>query len=101
MNSPFRVLLTGTPLQNNLNELLALLNYILPSVPLREELLTLDNKTQQSSKVLNRRLVSQARTLLENCMIRRIKSDVESSLLPKIEYVIRPPLTRLQRKLCK
>ena len=101
MNSPFRVLLTGTPLQNNLNELLALLNYILPSVPLREELLTLDSKTQQSSKVLNRRLVSQARTLLENCMIRRIKSDVESSLLPKIEYVLRPPLTRLQRKLCK
>ena len=101
MNSPFRVLLTGTPLQNNLNELLALLNYILPSVPLREELLTLDSKTQQSSKVLNRRLVSQARTLLVNCMIRRIKSDVESSLLPKIEYVLRPPLTRLQRKLCK
>jgi len=31
-------------------------------------------------------------------MIRRIKSQVEASLLPKIEYVIKPPLTRIQRK---
>ena len=31
-------------------------------------------------------------------MIRRIKADVESSLKPKIEYVLKPPLTRIQRK---
>jgi SNF2 family DNA or RNA helicase len=29
---PFRLLLTGTPLQNNLNELWALMHYILPEV---------------------------------------------------------------------
>lgn len=32
INSPFRLLLTGTPLQNNLHELWALLNYIMPKV---------------------------------------------------------------------
>ena len=30
-------------------------------------------------------------------MIRRVKSEVESSLLPKLEYVLKPPLTPLQR----
>ena len=32
LNVPFRLLLTGTPLQNNLHELWALLSYILPGV---------------------------------------------------------------------
>jgi len=30
MNTLFRVLITGTPLQNNLHELWALLNFLLP-----------------------------------------------------------------------
>ncbi|KAL7547109.1 hypothetical protein ACHAWF_010421 [Thalassiosira exigua] len=94
LSSPFRVLLTGTPLQNNLAELVALLNYILPSVALREDLPI----SAAENKSLDRRLVSQARTLLEQCMIRRIKAEVESSLLPKIEYVLKPPLTGIQRK---
>jgi SNF2 family DNA or RNA helicase len=33
--------------------------------------------------------VAQARTLLESLMIRRIKADVEASLLPKLEYVLK------------
>mmetsp|Transcript_6913 Transcript_6913/g.15782 ORF Transcript_6913/g.15782 Transcript_6913/m.15782 type:complete len:988 (+) Transcript_6913:60-3023(+) len=94
LNSPFRVLLTGTPLQNCLAELIALLQYVLPSVPLREDLLS----DAPENRGLNRQLVSQARDLLETCMIRRIKSQVEASLLPKIEYVLKPPLTRIQRK---
>ncbi|KAL7539940.1 hypothetical protein ACHAXR_009729 [Thalassiosira sp. AJA248-18] len=95
LNSPFRVLLTGTPLQNCLAELMALLQYILPSVPLREDIIS--PKDPRENTGLNRGLVSQARDLLETSMIRRIKSEVEASLLPKIEYVLKPPLTRIQR----
>jgi len=99
LNSPFRVLLTGTPLQNCLAELVALLQYVLPSVPLHEHLLLPPPAARKDeSKGLDRRLISQARVLLETCMIRRIKSEVEASLLPKLEYVLKPPLTRLQRK---
>jgi len=98
LNSPFRVLLTGTPLQNCLAELIALLQYILPSVSLHEHLLLPPTTVQGETKSLDRLLISQARDLLEACMIRRIKSEVEASLLPKIEYVLKPPLTRLQRK---
>jgi SWI/SNF-related matrix-associated actin-dependent regulator of chromatin subfamily A member 5 len=32
LNTQYRLLLTGTPLQNNLHELWALLNYLLPDV---------------------------------------------------------------------
>ena len=32
IKSPFKLLLTGTPLQNNLVELMSLLQYILPEV---------------------------------------------------------------------
>jgi SWI/SNF-related matrix-associated actin-dependent regulator of chromatin subfamily A member 5 len=102
LNTPFRVLLTGTPLQNCLAELIALLQYILPSVPIEEHLLSPPSTTKTTdnaeTKGLDRALISQARILLESCMIRRIKSEVEASLLPKIEYVLKPPLTRLQRK---
>ncbi|OEU15290.1 SNF2_N-domain-containing protein, partial [Fragilariopsis cylindrus CCMP1102] len=102
LNTPFRVLLTGTPLQNCLAELIALLQYILPSVPIEEHLLlppsTTNSTDNAETKGLDRALISQARILLESCMIRRIKSEVEASLLPKIEYVLKPPLTRLQRK---
>ena len=96
------MLLTGTPLQNCLAELIALLQYILPSVPIEEHLLlpisTTNSTDNAETKGLDRALISQARILLESCMIRRIKSEVEASLLPKIEYVLKPPLTRLQRK---
>jgi len=100
LNSPFRVLLTGTPLQNCLAELLALMSYILPSVPIHDDLVIKTNTpgSNNETKVLDRLLISQASTLLETSMIRRIKSEVEASLLPKIEYVLKPPPTRLQRK---
>ena len=46
---------------------------------------------------MDRSAVSQARTLLESLMVRRVKSEVETTLRPKIEYVLKPPLSPLQR----
>ena len=80
---PFRLLLTGTPLQNNLNEPWALMHYILPE--------TLDGCKEQFETAcnleggqLNRNVVTQARSLLESLMVRRVKSEVETTLLPKM-----------------
>jgi len=101
LNSPFRVLLTGTPIQNCLAELVALLQCVLPSVRLHKHLLLPPSATiskKYESKGFDRHLISQEHVLLETCMNRRIKSEVEASLLPKLEYVLKPPLTRLQRK---
>jgi SWI/SNF-related matrix-associated actin-dependent regulator of chromatin subfamily A member 5 len=95
--TPFRLLLTGTPLQNNLNELWALMHYILPD--------TLDGCKHQFEQACNAEaghldtgVVSAARTLLESLMIRRVKAEVEKSLRPKVQYVLKVPLTNLQRQ---
>ncbi|EOD37625.1 hypothetical protein EMIHUDRAFT_225179 [Emiliania huxleyi CCMP1516] len=69
---PFRLLLTGTPLQNNLHELWALLAYVIPN--------TLSSSAFDAA-----------------ASVRRVKSEVETSLLPKVEFVLKPPLTPLQR----
>ena len=47
---------------------------------------------------LDRARIAQARALLEACMLRRVKADVEATLPPKLEFVLRPPLTPLQRR---
>lgn len=87
---PFRLLLTGTPLQNNLHELWALLSYILPGV-LTKASDSFDGAVDGAR--VDRLVIGQARRLLEGMMMRRMKADVESSLLPKVEYVLKSPLT--------
>ena len=97
ISAPFRLLLTGTPLQNSMNELWSLLHYILPAA-----LKDCREQFEQACSViegqLNKKAVSQARALLETLMLRRIKSEVEKSLKPKIQYVLKVPLSELQRK---
>jgi SNF2 family DNA or RNA helicase len=121
---PFRLLLTGTPLQNNLNELWALMHYILPETldgckvrilrfifgPAVRDVLKFNCRwlraVQEQFETacnleggqLNRGVVTQARSLLESLMVRRVKSEVEKSLKPKLQYVLKVPLGALQRQ---
>ena len=99
VTSPFRLLLTGTPLQNNLHELWALLSYILPGALSKDAHVTetWDAAADLDAGQVDQSAVARARALLESLMLRRVKSEVEQSLLPKIEYVLKPPLTPLQR----
>jgi SWI/SNF-related matrix-associated actin-dependent regulator of chromatin subfamily A member 5 len=94
---PFRLLLTGTPLQNHLGELCALLNYILPGVFTHDAMSAFESAACSVTGHIDRAAVAQARRVLESLMIRRVKSQVESALLPKQEFVLRAPLTSLQR----
>ena len=94
---PFRLLLTGTPLQNDLNELWALMQYILPEA-LEGCKATFTDACSISEGQLDRTVVAQARALLESLMIRRVKADVEKTLKPKIQYVLKVPLSSLQRQ---
>ena len=95
---PFRLLLTGTPLQNNLHELWALLSYLLPGVLSRAGEVAIEEAVDVEAGEMDRSAVGQARALLESLMIRRVKSEVEGSLLPKLEFVLKPALTTLQRE---
>ena len=97
LRCPFRLLLTGTPLQNNLHELWALLNYLLPQVFTNSAVF--DNGADLMEDTMNQDTVQKARVLLEDCfMLRREKQYVETSLSPKKFCKIFVHMTDLQRK---
>eukprot|EP00118_Oscarella_pearsei_P006560 m.29833 g.29833 ORF g.29833 m.29833 type:complete len:1434 (+) comp31236_c0_seq3:78-4379(+) len=91
-----RLLLTGTPLQNNLHELWSLLNFLLPDVFNSSEDFDawFDASKLQDSKFVVERLHSVLRPFL----LRRIKADVERGLLPKKETKVYVGLSRMQRE---
>ncbi|KAJ1928535.1 putative ATPase [Tieghemiomyces parasiticus] len=101
-----RLLLTGTPLQNRISELWALLNFLLPEIfddPASFEswfdFSNLDDVSGQSrivSEEASHSIVSKLHHILKPFLLRRLKSDVEKDLPKKREYVIYAPLTHLQ-----
>uniref|UniRef100_A0A8C6WRR8 Chromodomain helicase DNA binding protein 1-like n=1 Tax=Neogobius melanostomus TaxID=47308 RepID=A0A8C6WRR8_9GOBI len=84
----FRVLLTGTPIQNNLQELYSLLSFIQPSVFTAD-----DTDTFISSAELQ--------SILEPFLLRRVKSEVALDLPKKTELVMYHGMTALQKKYYK
>ncbi|RKO96123.1 hypothetical protein CAUPRSCDRAFT_12175, partial [Caulochytrium protostelioides] len=88
-----RVLLTGTPLQNSLEELWALLNFLQADRFASEQAFKEvygNLKTAQD--------VERLQALLQPLMLRRLKEDVEKSIPVKEETVIEVELTTLQKK---
>jgi SWI/SNF-related matrix-associated actin-dependent regulator of chromatin subfamily A member 5 len=98
MESQYRLLLTGTPLQNNLHELWALLNFLLPDVFGSSE--DFDSWFSGGSKT-DIEVVKKLHTILRPFLLRRLKADVERSLLPKIETKLFIGMSAPQRQLYK
>lgn len=95
-SSRSRLLITGTPLQNNLMELWALLNFLLPDIFSSAE----DFETWFKGKgdESQDQVIQQLHKVLRPFLLRRVKADVEKSLLPKKEINIFVGLTEMQRK---
>lgn len=91
-----RLLLTGTPLQNNLHELWALLNFLLPDV--FDSADDFDEWFDSDECLGDDSLVQRLQQILKPFMLRRIKADVEKQLLPKKETKIFIGLAKLQRE---
>lgn len=91
-----RLLITGTPLQNNLHELWALLNFLLPDV--FGDSTVFDEWFEQNNSEEDQEIVvQQLHTVLNPFLLRRVKADVEKSLLPKIETNLYVGMTEMQR----
>lgn len=89
-----RLLLTGTPLQNNLHELWALLNFLMPDI--FESSDDFDQWFQDDG--LNQAdTVKRLHTILRPFLLRRLKSDVEHSLKPKIETKLYIGMSEMQK----
>jgi len=94
-NSRNRLLITGTPLQNNLHELWALLNFLLPDVFGDSEAFDqwFSGQDQDQDTV-----VQQLHKVLRPFLLRRVKADVEKSLLPKKEINLYIGMSEMQVK---
>lgn len=94
-NSRNRLLITGTPLQNNLHELWALLNFLLPDVFGDAEAFDSWFNNQDADQDA---VVQQLHRVLRPFLLRRVKADVEKSLLPKKEVNLYVGMSEMQIK---
>ncbi|ORY63582.1 SNF2-family ATP dependent chromatin remodeling factor like protein [Pseudomassariella vexata] len=107
----FRLILTGTPLQNNLGELWAMLNFVLPNI--FKSVKTFDewfntpfaNTGSQDKMELNEEeqilVIRRLHKVLRPFLLRRLKKDVEKDLPDKTEKVIKCKFSALQQRLYK
>lgn len=99
VSAEYRLILTGTPLQNNLTEMWALLAWLYPDVfTANSETLFRESFDLTRGKV-NKQTMDDARRLLELIMLRRMKDSegVNLNLPPKEEVLLYVPLTPMQR----
>merc|ERR1719245_2937692 len=102
-----RILLTGTPLQNKLPELWALLNFLLPSIfkacNTFEQWFNAPFAVTGEKVELNEEetilIIRRLHKVLRPFLLRRLKKDVESQLPDKVEYIIKCEMSGLQRRL--
>eukprot|EP00698_Gefionella_okellyi_P005427 TRINITY_DN14974_c0_g1_i1.p1 TRINITY_DN14974_c0_g1~~TRINITY_DN14974_c0_g1_i1.p1 ORF type:complete len:1108 (-),score=308.38 TRINITY_DN14974_c0_g1_i1:24-3347(-) len=89
-----RLLITGTPLQNNMHELWALLNFLMPEVfenaSAFDEGFTAQGNSEENVELLHK--------VLRPFLLRRLKADVESGMPPKKETKLFIGMSKMQRE---
>jgi len=104
-NSKRRLLLTGTPLQNNLMELWSLMHFLMPHVFQSHKEFSewfanpLTAMVEGRDHHNNFEVVKRLHGVLRPFILRRLKKDVEQQMPPKHEHVITCPLSKRQRNL--
>jgi ATP-dependent DNA helicase len=107
--SATRLLITGTPLQNNLKELWSLLHFLMPetfrSFDDFEDWFDFDDlQDEEGAEEFvgdeeKQKLVNKIHFILRPFLLRRVKADVAAYLPKKREYVLFAPMTKDQTDL--
>uniref|UniRef100_A0A8D0G0H3 Chromodomain helicase DNA binding protein 1 like n=1 Tax=Strix occidentalis caurina TaxID=311401 RepID=A0A8D0G0H3_STROC len=95
----FSLLLTGTPIQNSLQELYSLLSFIEPDIFPREQVKEFVEYYQAIEK--ESEPAKELHNLLQPFLLRRVKSEVAAELPKKVEVVLYHGMSALQRKYYK
>ncbi|KAG5879904.1 hypothetical protein JTB14_018447 [Gonioctena quinquepunctata] len=97
-----RLLLTGTPLQNNLMELWSLMHFLMPNVfqSHREFKEWFSNPVTgmiEGNSEYNESIIKRLHKVLRPFLLRRLKSEVEKQMPKKYEHVVLCRLSKRQR----
>ncbi|KAL5213101.1 hypothetical protein ABZP36_023948 [Zizania latifolia] len=103
-NSKRRILLTGTPLQNDLMELWSLMHFLMPHVfqshqEFKDWFCNPISGMVEGQDKVNNEVIDRLHNVLRPFILRRLKRDVEKQLPKKHEHVIYCRLSRRQRNL--
>ncbi|KAL6784904.1 hypothetical protein ACKKBG_A01610 [Auxenochlorella protothecoides x Auxenochlorella symbiontica] len=103
-NSKRRLLITGTPLQNDLMELWSLMHFLMPQVfashaQFKDWFSNPLTGMVEGSAEMNRAIVERLHAVLRPFLLRRLKRDVEKQLPAKHEHVVYCRLSKRQRQL--
>lgn len=95
LGAEFRLILTGTPLQNNLRELWALLHWLYPEVFIERTAELFKNSFNLTKGQVSTKVMDDVRRLLEVIMLRRMKTSegVDLNLPPKTDVLLYVPLS--------
>ena len=101
-NTKRRLLLTGTPLQNDVMELWSLMHFLMPNVfssqqDFKEWFSNPFNQSMNQNQSLSLLVVQRLQAILRPFLLRRMKKDVEKQLPEKIEHIVKWDLSRRQR----
>merc|ERR1719414_268832 len=105
-----KLLLTGTPLQNNLDELWSLLNFIMSEI--FDDLRVFkswfnatdmhDSKANEADRIVRQEqqnhILSTLHQILTPFLLRRVKADVDLNIPPKKEVLVYCPMTEEQHE---
>lgn len=91
-----KLLITGTPLQNNIKELAALCNFLMPGRFQIEQEIDFDTPDDDQEEY-----IKELQQKIQPFILRRLKKDVEKSLPSKTERILRVELSDLQTEYYK
>ncbi|KAH8274923.1 hypothetical protein KR018_008475, partial [Drosophila ironensis] len=106
INARMRILLTGTPLQNNLLELISLLCFVMPkffakSIEDVKSLFVKKGKSdgdQEEVSQFQETQIQRAKRIMKPFVLRRLKKDVLNNLPKKLSLVEKVPMSKKQKQ---
>ncbi|KFP76139.1 SWI/SNF-related matrix-associated actin-dependent regulator of chromatin subfamily A containing DEAD/H box 1, partial [Acanthisitta chloris] len=92
INAKNRLLLTGTPVQNNLLELMSLLNFVMPhmfssSTSEIRRMFSSKTKDAEEQSIYEKERIAHAKQIIKPFILRRVKDEVLKQLPPKKDLV--------------
>ncbi|KAM4809995.1 SWI/SNF-related matrix-associated actin-dependent regulator of chromatin subfamily A containing DEAD/H box 1 [Rhinophrynus dorsalis] len=104
LNAKCRLLLTGTPVQNNILELMSLLNFVMPhmfsnSTSEIKRMFSSKAKTTDEQSVFEKERIAHAKQIMKPFILRRVKSEVLKQLPPKQDQIEFCQMSKKQEQL--